>query len=64
MLCVLIGVTFDTFVPLVPVSELLALGGGDIGIVGAVHDRRDHALTGEGERRNERGEEQQRAETR
>lgn len=38
------GVTFVAFVPLVPASELLALGGGDVGVVGAVHDGRDHTL--------------------
>lgn len=38
------GITFVTFVSLVPASELLALGGGDVGVVGAVHDGRDHTL--------------------
>lgn len=42
--CEALTVTFDAFVPLVPASELVALGGGHVGVVGAVHDGRDHAL--------------------
>lgn len=42
--CEALTVTFDAFVPLVPASELVALGGGHVGVAGAVHDGRDHAL--------------------
>lgn len=41
-----VRVTFDAFVPLVPASELLALRGGDVGVVGTVYYRWDHTLTG------------------
>lgn len=34
-----VRVTFDAFVPLVPASKLLALRGGDVDVVGAVHYR-------------------------
>ena len=42
--------TFDLLVFPVPASKLLALGGGDVGIVGAVNDGGDHVLEKKEER--------------
>lgn len=50
--------TSVALVSLVPASELLALDGGDVGVVGAVDDGRDHALIGR--RGRERETERQR----
>lgn len=51
-------VTSAAFVSLVPASKLLALGRGDVGVVRAVDDGRDHALIGwTGERKREREKE-------
>lgn len=38
------GVTSAASVPLEPAGELLTFGGGDVGVVRAVDDGRDHAL--------------------
>lgn len=37
--------TFVPFVLLVPVSKLLAFGGGDVNVIRTIHYRRDRALT-------------------
>lgn len=37
-------VTFDAFVLLIPASKLLAFWGGDVGVEGTIHYRRDHTL--------------------